>query len=162
MANGMHHTQNGMAEKVREQSISLLNQTLADAIDLYTETKQAHWNLKGHGFIAIHKLLDEVAEEVEEHIDIIAERITALGGTAYGTVQCVAKSSKLRAYPTDITSVTQHLEHLTHNYAILGEFTRANIHKTEEIGDFGTNDLYIAFVRLLDHKLWLLEAQLQK
>lgn len=162
MTNGMHHTQNGMEEKIREQSVSLLNQTLADAIDLYTETKQAHWNLKGHGFIAIHKLLDEVAEQVEDQIDTIAERITALGGTAYGTIQAVAKASKLRAYPTDITSVTQHLEHLTHNFAILGEFTRSNIHKTAEIADHGTNDIYIALSRMLDHNLWLLESQLQK
>ena len=162
MANGMHHTQNGMAEKKRIESCTTLNHTLANMIDLYMETKQAHWNIKGHGFIAIHKLLDEVAEEVEDHIDIIAERITALGGTAYATLQAVAKASKLREYPTNITTVTQHLEHLTHNFAILGEFVRGDICKTDEIGDYGTNDLYIALSRMLDHKLWLLEAQLQK
>lgn len=162
MATGMHHTQNGMAEKIREQSSALLNQTLADTIDLYMETKQAHWNIKGHGFIAIHKLLDEVAEEIEGHIDVIAERITALGGTALGTIQSVAKASKLRVYPVDISSVTQHLEHLTHNFAILGELVRSGIHKTAEIADHGSNDLYIALSRMLDHTLWLLESQLQK
>lgn len=162
MANGMHHTQNGMAEKKRIESSAILNKTLASAIDLYLDTKQAHWNIKGYGFIATHKLLDEVAEEIEEHIDIIAERIAALGGTAYGTLQTVSKATGLREYPITIYSVTEHLEHLTHNVAILGELVRSDIHKTAELGDFGTNDLYISLSRMLDHNLWLLEGHLQK
>ena len=162
MSAGMHHTQNGISEKKRIESVSYLNQTLANAIDLYMQTKQAHWNIKGHGFYPTHLLLDAVAEEIEEQIDIIAERATALGGTAYGTIQTVSKASQLRVYPTNITSVTEHLEHLTHNYAILGEFVRADIHKTAELGDHGTNDLYISLSRVLDHKLWLLESQIQK
>lgn len=162
MANGMHHTQNGMAEKKRIESAALLNRTLASVIDLYMQTKQAHWNIKGHGFIMLHKLLDEVAEEVEDQVDIIAERATALGGTAYGTLQAVSKATELREYPTNISSIAHHLEHLTHNFAILGEFTRKNICLTAELGDFGTNDLYITLSRLLDKTLWLLEADLQK
>jgi starvation-inducible DNA-binding protein len=158
----MHRTRNSMPEKKRIELAAMLNQSLADTLDLYNQAKQAHWNIKGQNFIAMHKLLDDLAEGLVEQVDIIAERVTGLGGTAYGTTQHIAQATHLRAYPLDIFAINDHIEHLTQNIAILGEMTRTNIDKTDELDDFGTNDLYIDLIRFLDKYMWFLEAHIQK
>jgi starvation-inducible DNA-binding protein len=160
--NLMHPTKMSLPQKTRIEIIALLNKSLASGSDMYAQLKQAHWNIKGMNFIALHKLLDEIAEEVEEQVDIIAERITALGGTALGTLDEAVKNTALRTYPIDIFQSKDHLEHLIHNMAIFGELSRSNIDDTEELNDMGTNDLYIDLVRMLDKNLWFLEAHLQK
>ncbi len=162
MKNSMHVTKINIPEDRRIELIALLNTSLACGNDLYAQLKQAHWNIKGSNFIALHKLFDELAEQVEEQVDIIAERIESLGGTAQGTIQSTIKNSSLRLYPEDIFLAKEHLEHLTHNFAILGELSRNNIRICEQLEDLGTGDLYIAFTRLLDKSLWFLEAHLQK
>lgn len=158
----LHATKVSLPKKERTELIAILNQSLASTADLQAQLKHAHWNVKGMDFIALHKLFDDLHEEVEEFVDVIAERITSLGGTALGTVQAVVKNTQLRTYPVDIFSAKDHLEHLTHNFAILGELARTNIDKTAELDDMGTNDLYIDLVRMLDKNLWFLEAHLQK
>src|SRR6202048_925066 len=98
----MYDTRNDLAADVRGRMVELLNGRLADAIDLGTQAKQAHWNVKGPNFIALHELFDEVAEHVEDHIDTLAERITALGGTAHGIIATVSRTTTLKQYPVDI------------------------------------------------------------
>lgn len=158
----MHTTRISLPEREREEVVALLNKTLASASDLFLQLKHAHWNLKGPEFIALHLMFDDLAEKVEEHVDIIAERITSLGGTALGTSQAIVENTQLRTYPTDIFSAKDHIEHLAHNFAILGEYSRDNIKKAEGFGDIATGDLYIAFTRLLDKSLWFIEAHVQK
>jgi starvation-inducible DNA-binding protein len=158
----LHHTRMSLPEKERIEIIGFLNKTLASTSDLYAQLKQAHWNVKGCEFIALHKLFDEIAEEIEEQVDIVAERITSLGGTALGTLQEAVKNTQLRLYPTDIFQAKDHIEHLTHNFAILGELSRTNIKTTEGLGDMGTSDLYIDLSRMLDKNLWFIEAHIQK
>ncbi|MDR3646232.1 MAG: DNA starvation/stationary phase protection protein Dps [Candidatus Babeliales bacterium] len=158
----MHHSKISLPEKDRIELINILNKSLASTADLYAQLKQAHWNVKGREFIELHKLFDEIAELVEEQVDIIAERITSLGGTALGTIQQATTNTELRLYPVDIFKAEDHIEHLTHNIAILGELTRTNIKRSEDLGDMGTNDLYIDLVRLLDKSLWFIEAHVQK
>ncbi len=158
----MHTTRISLPDREREEVVALLNKTLASASDLFLQLKHAHWNLKGPEFIALHLMFDDLAEKVEEHVDIIAERITSLGGTALGTSQAIVENTQLRTYPTDIFSAKDHIEHLAHNFAILGEYSRDNIEKAEEFGDIATGDLYIAFTRLLDKSLWFIEAHVQK
>jgi starvation-inducible DNA-binding protein len=162
MASLLHETRMSLPEKERIESIAFLNKTLASLADLYAQTKQAHWNIKGLEFIELHLLFDKIAEEVENHADIVAERITSLGGTTLATTQEIGKNTQLRLYPVDIFSAKDHLEHLTHNYAILGELARKNIKATEELGDYATSDVYIALTRMLDHNLWFMEAHIQK
>lgn len=162
MKNLLHATKMSLPEKTRVEIIGMLNKSLASTADLYAQLKQAHWNVKGPQFIALHKLFDEIAEEIEGHVDTIAERITALGGTALGTIQEAAKNTALREYPVDIFTSTDHLAHLTHNFAILGELVRNHIDETDELNDMGTNDMYIDLSRFLDKNLWFLEAHLQK
>src|ERR1700716_3623792 len=99
-----HDTMNDLPENVRSQVSDLLNNLLADAIDLQTQTKQAHWNVKGPQFIALHKLFDEINEDVEDYVDTIAERAVQLGGTVEGTARAVAAGSTLSEYPLTIIS----------------------------------------------------------
>jgi len=150
-----------VTEKQRVELIDIMNKTLASTADLYAQLKQAHWNVKGPTFISLHKLFDEIAEAVEEQVDIIAERITSIGGTALGTLQEAVKNTQLRVYPTDIFLAEEHIEHLCHNIAILAELTRDNIAKTDKIGDAATSDVYIDLTRMLEKNLWFIEAQVQ-
>lgn len=158
----MHTTKIDIPEKNRIELVKLLNVSLASATDLYIQLKQAHWNIKGPEFIALHKLFDELAHGVEEQVDIIAERATSLGGTALGTLQSAAKSTVLRTYPLDIFSARDHLENLTHNFALLCALSRRNIKDAEKLDDIATGDMYIALTRFCDKSLWFLEAHLQK
>ncbi|OGB84636.1 hypothetical protein A3F66_03325 [candidate division TM6 bacterium RIFCSPHIGHO2_12_FULL_32_22] len=162
MSNLLHKTKINIPERARIELIAMLNNSLASTADLYAQLKQAHWNVKGPEFISLHKLFDEIAEEVEGQVDTLAERATSLGGTALGTLQEISKNTQIRTYPVDIFSAREHLEHLTHNFAILGELSRNNIKAAEELGDIATGDVYIVLVRMLDKNLWFLEAHLQK
>ena len=112
----LHQTQNDLNEQSRCAMISLLNQQLADVIDLGLQTKQAHWNVKGPHFIGLHELFDKAAEELEEFTDGIAERAMELGGLALGTIQAVSKNSRLTAYPLDLASGQRHVTALSNMY----------------------------------------------
>lgn len=156
----MHHTPVDLHEKAREELVSLLNQTLANTIDLYLAIKQAHWNVKGATFIGIHLLLDEIAEEVEDQVDILAERITTLGGTAFGTTQNVATTTQLTAYPTDIFTAERHIQQIIERMAYVASEARRLINHTGDAGDMATADVYTDLTRLLDKRLWFLQAHL--
>lgn len=157
----MHQTRIDLSEKTRRGVVQLLNARLADAIDLETQAKHAHWNVKGPNFIALHELFDELAENVEGHIDSIAERITALGGTADGTLASVAKRTSIDVYPTDITDGRAHVDALATSLAGFGRKVRKAIEESAEMGDADTSDLFTAVSRDVDKYLWFLEAHLQ-
>jgi len=157
----MHKTKNDISKTNREKLVALLNQSLADASDLKSQAKQAHWNVKGMSFIALHELFDQVAKEVEAMTDDIAERITSLGGTAMGTVRLAAENSSLSEYPHEITDGTAHVDALSTALADFGKKVRANIDKTDKIGDADTADLYTEVSRNIDKLLWFVEAHIQ-
>src|SRR5947199_6441918 len=120
MAGATHPTLNDIPESTRGQVIDLLNQRLADAIDLQLQTKQAHWNVKGPQFIALHKLFDEVHDAVEEYVDLLAERVVQLGGIAEGTVRMVAERTELTDYPRQIVDGAEHVNALAGALAEFG------------------------------------------
>jgi len=157
----MHNTKNDLAEDSREKVIEHLNLRLADVIDLKTQAKQAHWNVKGHHFIGLHELFDRVATAAEAHTDLIAERITALGGTAMGTARVVAQRSTLSEYPLEIFDGTAHVDALSTAMSDFGKKVRQNIDDTEELGDKDTADLFTEVSRELDKLLWFVEAHIQ-
>ena len=157
----MHRTHNDLSEKVRIQVAGLLQERLADAIDLVTHAKQAHWNVKGPSFIALHELFDKVYENAGEYADLLAERIMQLGGTATGTVREVAKQSQLPEYPLTITSGREHVEALSRSVAYFASVVRQGIDRADEIGDKGTADLFTEISRGADKDLWFVEAHLQ-
>jgi starvation-inducible DNA-binding protein len=157
----LHNTKIDLAKGKREKVINILNQSLADAMDMKSQAKQAHWNVKGPNFIALHELFDQAATEIETHVDEIAERITSLGGTAMGTVRIAAETSSLSQYPLEITDGTAHVDALSTALADFGKKVRKNIDETDEIGDKDTADLYTGISRSIDKLLWFVEAHNQ-
>ena len=155
-------TKNDLKSNTKTVSIDLLNARLADAIDLALVTKQAHWNVKGPQFIAVHEMLDGFRAELDGHVDTLAERAVQLGGTAHGTSQEVAKASTLKPYPTDIHKTKDHLAALIDRYAAMAKSVRKAIDDADEAGDAGTADIFTAFSRSLDKSLWFLEAHTQE
>jgi starvation-inducible DNA-binding protein len=151
-------TRNDLKSNARKTSIDLLNARLAESIDIALITKQAHWNLKGPNFIAIHEMLDKFRKEVDGHVDIIAERAAQLGGLAFGTAQAVAKATPLKPYPLDITSTADHLAALIDRYAAAAKLARAAIDEADDAGDADTADIFTAYSRSLDKLLWFLES----
>jgi len=141
--------------------IDVLNARLADAIDLALITKQAHWNLKGPTFIAVHEMLDPMRASIDNHADVIAERVAQLDGIALGTSQVVAKATSLEAYPTDIRKIADHLAALADRYATLANQVREDIDTTDEAGDATTADILTAFSRDLDKNLWFIKSHLE-
>ena len=157
----MHKTSIDLDAETREQVIALLNQQLADTFDLYSQTKQAHWNVKGPQFFQLHELFDKLAAELLDHVDTIAERSTTLGGTAMGTARMAAAKSRLPEYSTEVTGSRESVEALVARYAELAASTRAAIDRADEFGDADTADLFTGVSRGLDKSLWFLEAHLQ-
>jgi starvation-inducible DNA-binding protein len=157
-----HKTSIDLDAETREQVITLLNQQLADTFDLYSQTKQAHWNVKGPQFFQLHELFDKLAAELLDHVDTIAERSTALGGTALGTARMAAAKSRLPEYSAVITGGRESVEALVVRYAELAATTRAAINRADEVGDADTADLFTGVSRGLDKSLWFLEAHLQE
>ena len=153
-------TRNDLPEATRAKVCDTLNQLLAETFDLYSQTKQAHWNVKGRDFIQLHKLFDELAATLEGPVDEIAERITALGGVAKGTVRMSGNNSKLPEYPLDAIEGMQHVKLLSDRYAALAKAMRAAIDSTDATGDKDTADLCTQVSRELDKSLWFLEAHL--
>lgn len=147
--------------ETRHDMIELLNQHLADTFDLLSHTKQAHWNVKGPQFMDLHKLFDELAAGVLEHVDTIAERVTALGGVASGTVRMAAANTRLPEYLDGAADGPTHVRALVERYAALAKTSRAAIDTADEAGDMGTADLFTVLVRDLDKWLWFLEAHVQ-
>jgi len=160
-ASTMFVTRNSVPHDVRVQVIELLNQHLADTFDLYSQTKQAHWNVRGIHFSELHKLFDELAEAIEPFIDELAERAGALGGQANGTARMSAKATRLPEYGLDIVTGDQHLQALTERYSLVANATRTAIDTVMEWGDQDSADLLIEQSRVLDKSLWFLEAHIQ-
>ena len=158
----MNPTKNDLAAETRALVVLILNKRLADLINLQLQAKQAHWNVKGPSFIALHELFDTVAGNVEEFVDNVAERIVALGGTAEGTIEIVSRRSNLPEYPPAITSGRDHVDFLSTTMAAVGKEVRATIDQATELGDADTADLCTGISRELDKKLWFVEAHLQK
>lgn len=157
----MHRTMIDIPERTRVQIVAILNQSLADASDLHTQCKQAHWNVKGKDFYQLHLLFDELATELDEYADLIAERITALAGMAMGTVRMAAKNSSLPEFPTDIFEGMDFVVALAERFSEFGASCRENIDKTQDLDDVGTSDLYTEIVRGIDKRLYFLEAHIQ-
>lgn len=154
----MHHTQNALSEIIRGQSVELLNRHLAAAIDLHAQVKQAHWNVRGSSFGAVHELFDNTAVEVETYADLIAERAGALGGTAYGTVQVATERSFLLPYPLGVAEARQHIFAVSQALAAFGQSVREAIGLSMTYGDPGTADLFTEVSRGMDRQLWLVES----
>ncbi len=151
-------TRNSLPQTTRATVTEVLNQVLADLFDLYSLTKQAHWNVRGPGFFQLHKLFDELADLAEASVDPLAERITALGGVARGTVRQAAETSALPEFPLTLESDLAYVDAVAERFAIVGAGVRKGIDATAQLGDAGSSDLLTGLSQELDKGLWLLEA----
>jgi len=157
----MNPTQNDLSEATRSKVIELCNDRLADAVDLQTQCKYAHWNVKGPNFIALHELFDKVNEDVEEYVDLIAERAVQLGGVAEGTARMAVKRSNLTEYAVSNPSGHDHVAALSSALASFGKLARRAIDTSNELNDADTADIFTEISRGIDKWLWMVEAHLQ-
>jgi starvation-inducible DNA-binding protein len=151
-------TRNSVPAKNRGALVALLNQALADLGDLYSQTKQAHWNVRGQEFYQLHLLFDSVADTAEEHWDDVAERAVQIGGYARGTVRMAAGASQLPEWPEDASSEGDFVTAVTERFALVANSIREGIEKANGLGDLDTADLFTEISRKLDKSLWMLEA----
>ncbi len=156
----LYPTRLDLAAEVRVQVIEILNQALANTFDLYSQTKQAHWNVKGTNFYALHELFDAMAGEILAYVDDLAERVTALAGVALGTLRSAAQASQLPEYPLDAVTGKDHLIALADRYAQYAKLVRQAIDQTDALGDADTADLFTGISRTADKRLWFLESHL--
>ncbi len=157
----MYATKNDLPAPKRQQMIELCNSRLADAIDLQTQTKQAHWNVKGPHFISLHELFDKVNQDVEDYVDLIAERAVQLGGVVEGTARSVARRSTLPEYPVKGGTGREHVDALSSALAAFGKLMRGAIEQSDRAGDDDTNDIFIEISRGVDKWLWMVESHLR-
>jgi starvation-inducible DNA-binding protein len=157
----MFATKNDLSESTRSNIVDLCNARLVDAIDLQTQCKVAHWNVKGPNFIALHELFDKINEDVEDYIDLIAERAVQLGGVAQGTARIVAKKSSISEYSVDVAAGRDHIEALGSALAAFGKAVRKAIDASNEVNDADTADIFTEISRGVDKWLWMVEAHSQ-
>ena len=157
----MYRTSHTLSKNIRVKAVELLNRHLAAAIDLHAQVKQAHWNVRGPAFIAIHELFDKVADVVEGYSDTIAERAAALGGTAEGTIQVALERSFLEPCELGVDTEQAHIAAVT---AALAGFDSARkaIDHSATLGDQDTSDVFTEVSRGIDKQLWLVESHLQR
>ncbi len=157
----MYETENDIPRPRRVELNALMNQRLADAVDLQMQMKQAHWNVKGPHFIGLHELFDQIDEAVEGYVDLIAERIVQLGGIAEGTVRVAAERSRLEEYPLDIADGHAHVEAVSKALSTFGHEARNTIDQADDLDDAGTADMFTEISRGIDKWLWFVEAHSQ-
>ena len=157
----LYPTRNDLPEAGRREAVGLLNQRLADAIDLQTQCKQAHWNVKGPSFIALHQLFDQINEAVEDYVDLLAERVVQLGGVAEGTVGVVRERSTLPGYPLALSSGPEHVAALADALAGFGRTARVGIEELTALADADSADILTEISRGVDQWLWFVEAHAQ-
>src|SRR6476646_912345 len=160
-SSALYETENDLPRSTRGEVIGVLNQRLADILDLQTQLKQAHWNVKGPHFIGLHELFDKIAEEVEEYVDMIAERAVQLGGIAEGTVRVAASRSRLDEYPLMIADGSAHVEAVARALSTFGREARMTIDETDKLDDADTADMFTEVSRGIDKWLWFVEAHTQ-
>lgn len=161
LARKMHHTQNSLPEKTREQMVDLLNARLCDTTDLAQSVRTAHWNVKGPHFIGLHKLFDEIYEDLSEHMDTIAERCAQLGGQVMATTRLAAQQSQIPEYPVDAFTCEQHVAEVSQRLGQYGKLIRDAIDQSDEAGDMGTSDMFTEIVQMVDQWTWFVEAHQQ-
>ena len=156
-----YEAENDISLQRRSELNALLNQRLADAVDLQMQMKQAHWNVKGPSLLGLHELFDKVARTVESYVDVIAKRIVQLGGIAQGTVRVSAERSLLEEYPFTIADGAAHVGAVAKALSTFGHEARSTINQATELGDPDTADLFREISRGIDQWIWFIEAHSQ-
>lgn len=152
------HFVSELNQDARKQMVDLLNANLSNAIALTLAVKQAHWTLRGRGFIGVHELLDGVADRLRDGADLMAERATILGGFPAGTIETVGKGATMEAYPVEESDISKHIAALKERFMFVGGEVRKAIEAAGDVGDEGTADLFTEVSRALDKDAWFIGA----
>lgn len=154
-------TRSYLSQNVRKTSVQRLNRCLADTVVLHSQVKYAHWNVKGPQFAALHELFDDIAEDLEDQIDDIAERATALGGQALGGTYTAASNATIPPLSTQAVTGMEFIEMLADQLALHDANLSQDIQAAQQAGDVDTVDLLNEISREVAEQLWFLEAHLQ-
>ncbi len=157
----MYQTRNDVHEQVRIKMIPILQDRLADALDLTSQAKQAHWNIKGPDFIALHELFDTIATSSLDYSDQIAERIVQFGGIAEGTIRIVANRTQLPGYPLTAKTGPEHVAALSTTLSHFADLLQKTISIADGLQDPVTSDIFVQVNRDVDKYLWFVEAHNQ-
>jgi starvation-inducible DNA-binding protein len=156
----MYRSPSPLPEEVRTKIANALNARLADGLDLHSQIKVAHWNIKGPQFASLHPLFETFAVSLAAHNDEMAERAVTLGGKAYGTARHVVKTSKLPDYPQDTTRDMEHVKLLAERIEKFLEGAREARGLSEKLGDSDTFDLLTGIISEFEKHAWFLRASL--
>jgi starvation-inducible DNA-binding protein len=156
----MYRTPSQLPEDTRRQINETLNARLADGLDLHSQIKVAHWNIKGPQFPSLHPLFETFAVDLANFNDAVAERAVTLGGRAYGTTRHVATKSKLSDYPQDTVRDSEHVKLLADRFDGYLGGVRESRALAERLGDTDTADLLTQIVTSFEKHAWFLQASL--
>lgn len=154
----MSDSANTLPKKIRSAMVELLQARLAEVLDGASQARQAHWNVKGPGFFALHELFDKAADQLAGHADDLAERLVTLGGRAEGTVRRVARTTGIPEFPPGVVSGHEHVKALATNLGVLAERLRRAIDDADKAGDKVTADLFTGVAGELDKLVWQIDA----
>jgi starvation-inducible DNA-binding protein len=157
----MYETRVALSPEVKQKVVEVMQERLAEALDMYSQAKFAHWNVKGVNFYQLHLVFDSVAETIFPQIDEIAERLTQLGGVANGTVRQAAAASKIPEYNVELIKGMDHVYALANALGHYCAELREASDKIDEIGDEPTSDFFKQLVVEAEEQLYFLESHLE-
>lgn len=157
----MYKSPNPLSPEARSQLSETLNGRLTDGLDLHSQIKVAHWNIKGPHFAALHPLFETFAISLANHNDALAERAVTLGGRAFGTVRHVAKTSKLPEYPQETTRDLEHVKLLADRIESYLQGVRESRALSDKLGDPDTTDLLTGIIVEFEKHAWFLRASME-
>jgi starvation-inducible DNA-binding protein len=151
----------GISEKHLSVSIEMLSIILADEMVLYVKTRKFHWNVSGESFMELHKLFQNQYTELEETIDLVAERIGKLGGKTIGTMHEFANLTRLKESPNKYPNQKDMMKELLEDYETLIVEIRKDIETCNEKNkDAGTVDFLTAIMEQHESTAWILRRYL--
>ena len=153
-----YKTRADIPDDVRIQVVELLNQSLADTIDLKSQILQAIWHVRGMNFYQFYLLFGEISEQLEEQTTLLVGRISALASTPLITVRIAAQCSQLSEFPFNAVTVEEILRSLAECVSLHGKSVRLGIVQANDLGDAVTAHIYTKISRTVDRHLWLLES----
>ena len=157
----MYKNRVALPEDIKKDVVQRMQVTLASASDMYSQSKFAHWNVKGDNFYQLHLVFDHVAKVIGKQADPIAERITQLGGVANGTARQAANFSIIPEYAIDTVAGMDHVKALSDS---LGKYCACLRNASDEIDDLGdgpTSDFYNQLIVDAEEQLYFLESHLE-
>jgi len=150
----------GISDKSRKEVVSILSKLLADEYVLYTKTRNAHWNVSGPDFHAMHLFFESQYDQVDESIDEIAERIKSLGHDAPGSLATMLKLTRLKETTGESASSQSLIKGLLADHEAIIRQLRDDAPKCAKLGDDGTNDFLVGLMEEHEKMAWMLRASL--